>query len=119
MALLTNQKPALTGTAITTTSAAGGGDTLSNPRGKTALQVTNGGGGSINVTVGVPSPTPVRAADGQFPAQSLTSTVVAVAAGATKIIGPIPPAYNDGSGIVAISYSGVTSVTVAALDLDV
>ena len=39
----------------------------------------------------------------------------AVGAGAQKIIGPIPAAFNDASGNVAVTYSGVSSVTVGAI----
>lgn len=113
MALLASHSPAIAGTTFAPVAATGGGDTLSNPRGTAFLYVKNGGGGSINVTFA--AVTTNRPADGAFPLMTLGNNVVAVGAGVEKIIGPIPAAFNDGNGIVAITYSGVTSVTVAAV----
>lgn len=114
MAALTKVSPTLAGTATTPASAAAGGDSVANPRGNTILRVTNGSGGSINVTLA--AQVTARAADGTFPAMTLSNNVVAVAAGATKLIGPIPPAFNDGNGAVQITYSAVTSLTIEAID---
>lgn len=114
MAALTKVTPALAGTATTPASAAAGGDSVANPRGNTILRVTNGGGSSINVTLAAQVTT--RAADGTFPAMTLANQVIAVANGTTKLIGPIPPAFNDGNGNVQITYSAVTSVTIEAID---
>lgn len=114
MAALTKVTPSLAGTATTPVAAAAGGDSVANPRGNTILRVINGGGSSINVTLAAQVAT--RPADGTFPAMTLSNQVVAVAAGATKLIGPIPPAFNDGNGNVQITYSAVTSVTVEVVD---
>ncbi len=119
MALLVPAKPTLTGTLAAPVAAAVGGDTLPNPRGKAALRVINGAGAPINVTINAPTPAPVRGADGVFPAQTLTNLVIAVANATTRVIGPIPPCFNDGSGNVSITYSSVTTITVDPLDLDV
>jgi hypothetical protein len=77
------------------------------------LRVVNGGGGSINVTIAIPS--------GASPYANVayTSTVVAVGAGVTKDIGVIQAGiYQDPTtGLATITYSGVTSVTVAAVAL--
>jgi hypothetical protein len=109
MATLTVYTSDDAGTAVTFAAAAGGGDQMPN-NGKTILMVTNGGGGSIDVTV-----TPQATVFGGY---SLANVVVAVAAGATKILGPYAPEYfNNSSGRAVITYSGVTSVTVAALGL--
>lgn len=115
MAQLAITTPALTGTAPTATAASAGGDTVANPKGTTMLRVINGGGGSINVTLTPASS--ARPADGQWPAMTLSPIVVAVPAGAARLIGPIPPVFNDVNGNVAIAYSGVTSVTVEAIQL--
>lgn len=115
MAALTKVTPALAGTATTPAAASAGGDSVANPRGNTILRVINGGGGSINVTLAAGA-NPTRPADGVFPAMTLAANLVAVGAGATKLIGPIPTAYNDSGGNVQITYSGVTSVTVEAID---
>lgn len=91
--------------------AAGGGDDFVND-GNTFVYVNNGGGGSINVTLNFRSGLTV---DGVTP----TSKVVAVAAGVRKLIGPFPTQYyaDTTTQKMALSYSGVTSVTVAALKL--
>lgn len=110
MAALTLQVIPASGVAPTTTAAAGGGDTVT-PTGLTddrcMLQVTNGGGSPINVTLADPYTTPAGNAG--------TTVPVAVAAGATKLIALPIGAINPANGQVAISYSAVTSVTVAAL----
>ncbi len=114
MATLTKTVPALAGTVPTATAASAGGDQVANPNGKTYVRVTNGSGGSITCTLAAVVTS--RPADGTFPAMTLSSQAVAVAAGTTKVIGPIPPAFNDGNGFVQLTYSGVTSLTVEAWD---
>lgn len=103
MALLTYQQPTLAGTTITYAAAAGGGDTLGyTPTG--VLRVKNGGGSPITVTVVTPGNTKYGQADPDIP--------VSVAAAGEKAIGPFP-AELAVDGIVSVTYSGVTSVTVA------
>jgi len=114
MAVITPVSPSVAGTNPAAVSAAAGGDTIPNPRGNAIVRVQNGGGASINVTVAV-GPNPTRPADGSFPAMTLANQVVAVPAGAARLIGPIPPAFNDGNGSVQLTYSAVTSVTVEAV----
>lgn len=102
MATLTVQKPGLTGAVVTLAAAAAGGDTFAND-GQTMMKVTNGGVGSINVTVNSQ-----RTCD----QGSDHDIVVAVGAGVTKDIGPFDP-YRFG-GMLLVTYSGVTSVSVGA-----
>lgn len=84
-------------------SAAGGGDVFPNT-GKEWVEVINGGAGSINVTV-----TPVNKINGL----TISPLVIAVGAGVRKKLGPFDPGiFNNGSGQVALAYSGVTTVTV-------
>jgi len=107
MATLTVVSAAVTGAAYVPAAAAGGGDVFPND-GNTRLLVTNGGGGSINVTI-----TPQNTVNGL----TLAAVVVAVAAGASKVIGPFPPQYfNNSSGQVVLTYSAVTSVTVSVIN---
>jgi hypothetical protein len=91
------------GAVPTYAAASGGGDTLPND-GNTVLHVKNGGGSSITATV-----TSNKKCDQGF----LHDDVVAVAAGAEKVIGP----FNVGrfGRNVAVTYSAVTTVTVAAV----
>ena len=84
----------------------GGGDVF--------LVVLNGSGGSINVTVQTAA---------TVSGLAVTDQVVAVAAGATKLIGPFPPATYDrasgasDAGKVYVDFSAVTTVTCGAYTL--
>lgn len=106
MAAITVQTAQVTGTALSLTAASGGGDTV-KITGDTFLVVRNGDGTSKTVTV-------VRPGNDEF-GLAIPDIAVAVAAGATTVIGPIPPSFRaSDDGLVDITYSAVTSVTVAA-----
>lgn len=108
MALLTPVRPTLNGTVLAPSSAASGGDQFPND-GKTLYYVNNGGAGSINVTFDA------LKADGDLP---LTDIVKAVANGTAQIFGPFPTKlFNNAQGLVSVTYSGVSSVTVKAIRL--
>jgi hypothetical protein len=104
MAVLTVSTLSRAGLVTSGGAAAGaGGDTFTND-GQTVLLVVNGSGSSINITLAI-----AQLVDGQTPA----SRVVAVAAGASTLIGPFPRAvYNAADGTMPIAYSAVTTVTV-------
>lgn len=105
------------GLAIAAAAASAGGDTAPNPDGKVFLYVKNAGAGGITVTVTPAKPTLAIPGQGQF---TKATPAVAVAAGAEALLGPFPPAiFNDGNGNLDITYSGVTSVEVAAFQLPV
>lgn len=108
MATLTVQSVVLAGITPSLVAAAAGGDEFVNS-GKTLIYVKNGGGGSINVTVD---------------SQAVCSqgydhdAVVAVPAGEERMIGPFSKdRFNDSDVKVQITYSGVTSVTIAAIEV--
>jgi hypothetical protein len=103
---LTPITPTRAGVVFALVAATSGGDSFLNT-GVEVLQVTNGSGSSITLTF------PIAATvDGQ----AVASKTVAVAAGATKIIGPFPTsAYNDVNGFCNVTYSGVTTLTVGIL----
>lgn len=108
MAELTVQNIVVTGLEATFASAAGGGDTFRND-GKTLLEVVNGSGADITVTITTPATAGGIAID---------NPAIVVTAGERRHIGPFEPAlFNNSSGLVAITYSGVTSLTIAALRL--
>ena len=109
MALLAHQQIAATGTAVSHAAAAGGGDTVT-PDDRVFLWVKNASGGAITVTVAVP---------GTFYAQALADIAVSVpATTGERLIGPLDRKLADPStGVVNITYSGVTSLTVAAVRL--
>lgn len=110
MAVLTVQDAVVSGLTESLAAAAGGGDSFDN-NGQCILEVVNGGGGSITVTIDDPgSPSPAGAT------QFNPDVAVTVGAGASKLIGPFPPfRFNDANGRVNVSYSGVTTVTVRVI----
>ena len=94
IATLTVQTIVLAGLFPTYAAAAAGGDEFAN-NGKTFFHCKNGGGTDITVD---------------------HDQAVIVSAGFDKMIGPFPTArFDNASARVAVSYSAVTSVTVAAI----
>lgn len=111
MATLTVQTPGEDG-GMTTTAADAGGDVFPNGGSDVYLYVENGGGGSITVTVTAQKTSTTK--DGFGPVTKADGGG-SVGAGAFDIFGPYPStAFNNASGQVAVTYSGVTSVVVAA-----
>lgn len=107
MAILTVAQTSLAGVALGAVAAAGGGDSFPND-GATALYVKNGSGAPITVTADAPN------ADNFGVVDASHDSAVAVAAGAERLLGPYPPGrFNDANGRVQLTYSGVTSLTVA------
>lgn len=90
---------------LTTSSAAGGGDVFPND-GQTFFFVSNGSGGQITVTF-----TTAQTVDGL----DIEDPAFTIENGGFGIFGPFPTKrFNNSSGQVAVAYSGVTSVVVAA-----
>lgn len=108
MATLTYVQPTIAGTNPAFASAAGGGDKVA-PNDHGYLHAKNGSGGSITVTVVVPGNTKYG--------QANPDVAIAIPAGEERIIGPLPSDLAGSDGLVAITYSGVTSLTVAAITL--
>jgi hypothetical protein len=108
MATLTFVQPTIAGTNPAFAAAAGGGDKVP-PNDRGYLHVKNGSGGSITVTVVVPG-------NGKY-GQANPDVAVAVPAAAERLIGPLPADLAGTDGLVDITYSGVTSLTVAAITL--
>ena len=109
MAALTVQDITLT-TSLTPTyaSAAGGGDTFVN-NGRTFLHILNGSGSPITATV-----------DSLVACNQGTDHDVAITipAGSEEMCGPFPAArFNSATGSVSVTYSDVTSLTIAAISL--
>lgn len=73
------------------------------------LIVTNGGGGSINVTISDSGLTPAG--------NAATTAAVAVANGTSKAFFISPAAANTSTGVVTVTFSGTTSVTYQLLPL--
>lgn len=112
MATLTTQIVNRAGTVITPVAAAGGGDAMACGSGM-MLEVVNGGGAPITVTLNIP------AARTYEPNVAITSPAVSVTNGTTRWFGPIDAqTFADTvTGLLSITYSGVTTVTVAAVQL--
>ncbi len=71
------------------------------------LYINNGGGSPITVTL-------TYGVGGTIDGQSLPNRTISVTNGHAVLVGPFPTnLYNDSSGYMNISYSAVTSVTVA------
>lgn len=112
MATLTRQVVGPTGVSPSYATAAGGGDKVACGPG-TFLHVKNAGGASITVTIDDPTSVGPPGAATFNPDLS-----VAVTNGQERMIGPITDRYaNPADGLAAITYSGVTSVTVGAFTL--
>lgn len=110
MALLTTTTMTSAGLTPATVAASAGGDTIAPANGsddRTFLYVNNGSASSITVTVADPGKTPAG--------NSGTAAAVTVAAGAVSLIPISTGAINPATGQASITYSAVTSVTVAAL----
>lgn len=108
MATLTVLTPNFNGVALGAVSASGGGDEFPND-GRSVLYIKNGGGSPINLTI-TPS--------GTIGGLSYQTIVAAISAGAERIFGPFPTQqFNNANGRVPLSYSGVTSVTVAVIQV--
>jgi hypothetical protein len=104
MALLDVQAFSLAGNDLTYAAATGGGDTVQTG---TTLHVKNGSGGAITVTIDCPNACSFGVTDNAH------DKVVSVPAGENRFI-PVEARFGNASGIASISYSGVTSLTIAA-----
>ena len=113
MAELTVQQITETGGAATYVAAAGGGDTADN-NGHLFLHIKNSGAEeSITATITALTTT---VDSGMYGDLTKANAIIAVAASGEAFIGGFAPAaFNDGNGEIAITYSGVTSLTIAAL----
>lgn len=88
------------------------GDTFAND-GKVRLLVSNAGVGTTVVTITTPSLPTDRLIDGQ----AVSDRTISVGAGKHAWLGPFPKnTYNDASGLVKVTCSVVTSVTLAVLE---
>jgi len=108
MALLAAQKVSLAGLDPVFVAASPTGDEFPNS-GRAVLYVRNDGTSEITVTVN--SQTPCNYGYDH-------DAVITVPPGGERVIGPFAPArFNDPNGRVQVSYSAVTSVTVAVLEV--
>tara|TARA_Y100001973_G_scaffold40959_1_gene61177 strand:- start:2483 stop:2851 length:369 start_codon:yes stop_codon:yes gene_type:complete len=113
MAELTIQQITEAGGTVTYSAASSGGDTADNGGG-TFLHIKNGGSEeAVTVTITAQTTTVDSSIYGDL---TKANASIAVAAGAEAFIGPFKQsAFNNANGEIAISYSQVVSVTIAAL----
>lgn len=114
MAALNIQTIADTGIVPSLASATNGDTVADDGTARTFVEVANGGGSSINVTIPAQQTSVVVPGVG---ALTVADQVVAVANGARKLIGPFSRAYINTAGNVTLNFSSVTSVTVGAFKL--
>jgi len=115
MAALTVQNIVAPGLSPAYAAAAAGGDTISvRTDERDVVHIKNGGAGAVTVTVaavstsvGVPS----------YGTLAVPDMAVSIPAGEERFIGPFPHAYINSIANVSLTYSGVTTVTVAAIRL--
>lgn len=115
MATLTRQALNEDGLTASYASAAALGDQVTNADGKTFLHIKNGSGGSITVTVSEQiSGTTVQSP--QYGKLTKASATKAIGSGAEAFFGPFAKAgFNDVNGNIQITYTAVTSLTIAAV----
>ena len=112
MAELTIQQITEAGGSVTYTAANSGGDTADNGGG-TFLHIKNGGGSEITVTITAQTTSVDSSIYGDL---TKANASIAIAASGEAFIGPFKQsAFNNANGEIAITYSAVTSVTIAAL----
>ena len=113
MAEVTIQQITETGGSVTYSAATSGDGDVADNGGSTFLHIKNGGGGSITATITAQTTSIDSSIYGDL---TKANASIAVAAEGEAFIGPFKPsAFNDSNGQIAITYSGVTSVTIAAL----
>ncbi len=113
MAALTIQQATRAGITPTYAAAAAGGDTFAND-GRTFLHVKNGGASPITVTI----ESQLTAAEIRAGTAEADNAVVVTNA-QERIIGPFAKdAWNSDLGLVEISYTAVTTVTIAAISVN-
>lgn len=109
MATLSVQKIILTGIKPTYVTASAGGDDFENS-GRVFLHVKNEHTGPQTITINS-----LRICDLGYDHDA----VVTIPAGEERLIGPFPRfRFNDPNGKVQVSYSGVTALTIAAIELE-
>ena len=105
---LTPQTIVRTGLAMTYEAANVDGEMIPNA-GRMFLHVKNGSAVSVTVTVDTP---------GLVDGLAVAQLTVAIPAGQERMIGPFPPGvYNQSSGNIHVTFSAVTTVTLAAFIL--
>lgn len=115
MATLTRQVLGEDGLTASYGAAAVSGDQVNNADGKTFLHIKNASGVSVTVTVAeqITGTTVTNPTLGKLTKANATK---AIGAGAEGFFGPFAKGgFNDANSNIQVTYSAVTSVTIAAL----
>lgn len=113
MALLTpTAVPGSAATAITFAAAAGGGDTVAYKKDKLQIILFKKGASSVDVTIAAAR----TSAQYGFDVAALSSLTFTAGVNTLRAV-VVTPAYVGADGLVAITYSAVTTLTVAVLEL--
>lgn len=110
MADLTTQKITRAGIGPTYATCAAGGDKFI-PDDDVFAHIKNGSGGALTATFATP---------GDVDGEPIADRTVSVPAGGERVIGPFPKtifANNADGGKCAITYSGVTTLTIGVFEL--
>lgn len=109
MATLTYKKSKIAGSGNVAMAAASGGGDKVFPNTRGAVLVKNGDASAKTVTVVVPGNTKFG--------QAQPDVAIVIPAGEQTLIGPFPQELAGTDGLVSLTYSAVTSVTVAAVQI--
>lgn len=116
MAEFTVEKMLEAGLAPSMNAANGGGDTFKNAKSNVVILAVNDDVSSTNITITAQRTTKQVSGYGEM---TKADQVVAVPANSQKIIGAFPrKAFNNSSELVALSYSSVTSLTIAVMEME-
>lgn len=107
MATIASQQISATGAALTYSAASGGGDRFT-PAPRQFLHVVNGSGASINATVATPA---------LVEALTLPGRIVAVPAGASRMVPISSDIYRAADGLGDIAWSATATVTFAIVQV--
>jgi hypothetical protein len=114
MALLTSTTSTAHGTVLPAAQAVSASDTFSNANGRTLIEVNNGSGSTVTVTL---------VTFGTYPVSSAVTYDVAddaqtVAAGVSKVFGPFNKALMNGAtDLITVTFSATTSITARVIEL--
>lgn len=114
MAVMTIQTIVDSGLAASYTAANTGDTAADDGTGRMFIEVVNGAGAPITVTVPAQTTTVVVPGAGSMAISDIT---VSVTNGTTKKIGPFTRAYINTAGNVTVNYSSATTITSGAFKL--
>lgn len=93
------------------------GNKFANPTGRAIIEITNGSGGTLNVTFTTSATYNVVGTNGTV-TYNVADPLIAVANATSKVFGPFDKSlYNDANGNVIVNFSSGTSVTARVIEV--